>query len=110
MPESLKNLFNQDLDVPFMFGLAAQAKAFIIDRAIITLIVALMAAASSSGVLIYIVHKTQDDVGMLLKRMDELALSQNTIKSDMSYVRRDIDAIAIGFEKHLDGHQAMIIR
>ena len=44
-PDNIKHL--EGLDVPFIVGMVAQAKTFIIDRAMLMLIGALMTAAGS---------------------------------------------------------------
>ncbi len=108
MPENLKHI--QDIDVPFIVGIAAQAKAFIIDRAMLMLIGTLMAVAGSSSVLSYIVYQNQNDLTMLRQEVAALTLSQNTITSNVNNIRRDVSKFTASWDKHLLGHPIRIVK
>lgn len=106
MPDNFKHL--QDIDVPFIVGMVAQAKAFIIDRAMLMLIGTLMAAAGSSSVLSYIVYQNQNDLTMLRREVAALTLSQNTITSNVNNIRRDVSKFTASWDEHLLGHPIRI--
>ena len=108
MPDNLNNILNQDLNAPFMVGMVAQAKAFIIDRAMIMLISALMAAAGSSSVLSYVVYQTKDDMAILRKEVAALTLTHNTVSNNVGHVMTSVAKLTASWEKHLDGHPVRI--
>lgn len=110
MPENIKNLLSSDIDVPFMIGMVAQVKTFIVDRAMIMLIGTLMAAASSSSVLSYIVYQTQSDMTILRKEVAALTLAQNTLTSKVSHIGSNVEKITASWDKHLLGHPIRIVR
>ena len=114
--DNLKFLLNQDIDVPFMVGMVAQARAFIIDRAMLSLIVVFLGAGSISGVMVYRVDQfaeaqVKNDARMvkMMEKINQMALSQNTMGGDVSYMRDDLDKLASSMEKHLDGHPVRLI-
>ncbi|MCK5602700.1 hypothetical protein KAR91_12540 [Candidatus Pacearchaeota archaeon] len=99
MPEKL--LLSQDLDVPFIIGMVAQARAFVIDKAMITLIILLATASSTGGVAIYKLSMAEKAISTLADKVDTLTLSNNSLVAEVKYLRSE-------FDKHLLGHPVRI--
>lgn len=100
MPEKL--LLNQDIHIPFMIGMVAQARAFVIDKAMIALIILLATASSTGGVAIYKLTMAEAAISKLADKVDILTLSNNTLVSEVKYLRNE-------FDKHLLGHPVRIV-
>lgn len=101
MPE--KQLLNQSIDIPFMIGMVAQARAFVVDKAMITLIILLVTASSSFGVAIYKLTLAENAISKLVDKVDILTLSNNSLVAEVKYLRKE-------FDKHLIGHPVKIAR
>ena len=101
MPENIKNILSSDIDVPFMIGMVAQARAFVIDKAMITLIILLATASSTGGVAIYKLSMAEAAISKLAEKVDILTLSNNTLVAEVKYLRNE-------FDKHLLGHPVRI--
>lgn len=76
MPESLKHL--QDIDAPFIIGMVAQAKAFIIDRAMLSLIIVFFTSAIACGGLMYQIQQQGEDIKKLMMSQKEMLSKINT--------------------------------
>jgi len=98
----MKNLLNHGADIPFMFGMVAQAKAFVIDKAMITLIVLLATASSTGGVAIYKLSEAESAISNLVGKVEVLTLSNNSLVTEVKYLRHE-------FDKHLAGHHVSLI-
>lgn len=70
MPEKL--LLNQDMNVPFMIGMVAQAKAFIIDKAMLSLIIVFFGAATASGALMYQISEQGNIIERMMTKQDKM--------------------------------------
>lgn len=117
MPDNIKYLLNQDLDIPFIVGMVAQAKTFIIDKAMMSLICSFLGAGIICGGLLHQVsqlNKTQEvlqsQMSTLVDNMNKMTLSQNIIANDVRYVRRDIDQISVDFANHFEKHMVRIVK
>lgn len=97
----MKNLLSQDMNIPFMIGMVAQARAFVIDKAMITLIVLLATASSTGGVAIYKLSMAENAISKLADKVDILTLSNNSLVAEVKYLRKE-------FDKHLLGHPVRI--
>lgn len=106
MPGNLNNM--QDLDIPLIVGMVAQAKAFIIDKAMLMLIGTLMTAAASSSVLSYVVYQTQSDMIILREAVAALTLANNTVSNNVEHVMTSVEKLTVSWEKHLVGHPVRI--
>lgn len=106
MPEKL--LLNQEMHVPFMLGMVAQARTFIIDKPMITLIGFLITSSAAGGVAVYQFSEAKDAIAAQSVRMEaqaikysekieKLILAVNTLQSDVGHMRGDM-------ERHLTGH------
>lgn len=108
MLDALKELLNIDSNIPLIIGMTTQIKTFVIDKAILMLIISLMAAAGSSSVLSYIVYESHDNIATLREDVAGLILSQNTLTTNMNIVIKDISNFSASWEKHLIGHPLRI--
>ena len=78
-PEKLPDLLNQ-ADIPFALGMVARTREFIIDKAMLSLIVVFFGAATASGALMYQVSeqgKMMDKMMMKQDKMLETINAQN---------------------------------
>ena len=74
-PDNLKHL--QDLDIPFMVGMVARTKTFIIDRAMVMLIMAFLGAGITSGGLVYQINEQG-------KAMEKVLINQDNMKKTIN--------------------------
>ena len=74
MPE---NLLRSDVDVPFMIGMVAQAKAFIIDKAMLSLIIVFFTSAVACGSLMYQIQQQGEDIKKLVIAQKEMMVVVN---------------------------------
>lgn len=110
MPDNLKHLLNQDIDVPFIVAMVAQAKAFVIDKAMLSLIITFMGAGVICGTLLYQVKLLTENQTELIATINEMALSQNTMSINIQHMKEDISDLTNGVAKHLIGHPIRITR
>lgn len=117
MPENLKNLFSSDIDIPFVIGMVARARAFVIDKAMITLILLLVTSSSSLGVAIYKLSEAEkaiyaqgQDIAKQSAHIQELILALNSVKSDVIHMKDDMDKLTEGINTHMIGHPIRVTR
>jgi hypothetical protein len=117
MPENLKNILESEVNMPFILGMVAQAKGFIIDRPMIVLIGSFIGAGIICGGLLHEVKQLstnqaimQKQMQQMIKDMTALALSQNTMSSDVKYMKADVVALTEGFSSHMLGHPIRITK
>ena len=108
MPDNFKHL--QDIDIPFMVGMVARARAFVIDKAMMTLIVLLVTTSSSLGVAIYKLNEAEKAITTQSLHIQKLILALNTVQNDVDHMRGDLDRLTNSMAKHLDGHPIRIAR
>ncbi|MCK5643334.1 MAG: hypothetical protein KAJ19_21170 [Gammaproteobacteria bacterium] len=87
MPDNIKELLNTDINAPFMIGMVAQAKAFIIDRAMLSLIIVFFTSALACGGLMYQIKQQGADIKMLVanqKEMMSVINEQNVVIGKLS--------------------------
>ena len=75
MIDDMKHL--PDIDVPFMVGMVAQAKTFIIDKAMLSLIVVFLGAGVTSGGLMYQINEQGKTMEKMLVKQDAMAKTIN---------------------------------
>jgi len=76
MPEKL--LLNQDIHVPLMIGMVAQARAFIIDKAMLSLIIVFFGAATASGALMYQINEQGKTIDKFMAKQDKMLETINS--------------------------------
>jgi septal ring factor EnvC (AmiA/AmiB activator) len=115
MPNNLGNI--GDVDIPYFVAMVAQAKAFIIDKAMITLILLLITSSSSLGVAIYklseaekAIMKQGQDIAKQSKHIQQLIIALNDVKKDVAHMKEDIEDLTESIQKHQIGHPIRITR
>lgn len=77
MPDNIKHLLGLDMDIPFVVGMVAQAKAFIIDRAMLSLIIVFLGAGITSGGMLYQINEQSKTMEKMLVKQDKMAQTIN---------------------------------
>ena len=108
--QALRDMLNQDVQMPFMIGMVARARTFIIDKPMIALISLLIVGSSSTGVFIYQLNEARSTITIMVNHVENLTRANDKLMLEVAYVRRDLDKISISLGKHLEGHQSMIIK
>lgn len=113
MPESiqgLREILNQDVQLPFMIGMVARVKTFVIDKPMIALISLLVLGSSSTGVFIYQLSEARATITIMVNHVENLTRDNNRLILEVSYMRRDLDKIATSLDKHLIGHPVTLVK
>ena len=113
MPDSiqgLRDMLTQEVQLPFMIGMVARVRTFVIDKPMIALISLLVLGSSSTGVFIYQLSEARVAITAMGLHIEQLTIDNNRLMMEMSYVRRDLDKISTSLGKHLEGHPVRIIK
>jgi hypothetical protein len=113
MPDSihaLREMLNQDVQLPFMLGMVTKVKTFVIDKPMIALITLLVVGSSSTGVFIYQLSEARATITTMGLLVEQLTRDNNRLILEVSYMRRDLDKIATSLDKHLIGHPVTIAK
>ena len=112
MPDihGLKEILNQDVQLPFMIGMVTRVRTFVIDKPMIALISLLIIGSSSTGVFIYQLSEARSTISSIMEQNAQLVRDNTKLIMEVSYLRRDIDHMTTKLEKHLIGHPVRIIK
>ena len=111
MPDSiqaLRDMLSQDVQLPFMIGMVARVKTFVIDKPMIALISLLIVGSSSTGVFIYQLSEARNAIATMGSHVEQLTRDNNRLILEVAYMRRDLDKITTSLDKHLIGHPVAI--
>ncbi len=70
MPE--KFLLNQDMHIPFMIGMVARTKDFIVDKGMVMLITSLITFSAAGGVAIHKLNQADKNIAILLSKQEDM--------------------------------------
>ena len=113
MPDSihaLREMLNQDVQLPFMVGMVTKVRTFVIDKPMIALISLLVIGSSSTGVFIYQLSEARATISSIMEQNTQIVRDNTKLILEVSYLRRDIDHMTTRLEKHLIGHQVRITK
>ena len=106
MPDNIHGLgemLNQEVQLPFMVGMVARARTFIIDKPMITLIVLLFTTSVTGGVAMYRLGEAEKTISRLVEKVEVLTLSNNSLVTKVEYLTSN-------FGKHQTGHPVAIVK
>jgi hypothetical protein len=105
MPDihGLKEMLNQDVQLPFMLGMVARARTLVIDKPIITLMVLLLTTSITGGVAMYRLGEAEKTISRLIDKVEILTLSNNSLVAKVEY-------LTDSFDRHLTGHPVAIVK
>ena len=101
--QALRDMLNQDVQMPFMIGMVARAKTFIIDKPMITLIVLLFTTSVTGGVAMYRLGEAEKTISRLVEKVEMLTLSNNSLVTKVEY-------LTSSFDRHQIGHPVTIVK